>query len=139
MKPLGSAHAFSTATPHEFFSRWCDHSTWSKWSPDCEWVRLDGPLTVGARGVLKPKGGPKVKFVISRLIADREYTDTSLLPGARLLFRHEVKPHGTGSELLVDVTMTGPLTFLWSRLMGGGFKTSASEDLSRLITLVEKS
>ncbi|MEP6462626.1 MAG: hypothetical protein ABJC62_04270 [Frankiaceae bacterium] len=66
---LGRGYATSTATPAAFFARWIDHDTWPEWSPDTEWVRLDGPVEVGTRGVLKPKGGPKAKFVISACTA----------------------------------------------------------------------
>ena len=34
-----------------------------------------GYHVTGSTGVLKPKGGPKVKFVIESLIADRELTE----------------------------------------------------------------
>lgn len=45
------------ATPDAYFARWIDHDTWPQWSPDTEWVRLDGPVEVGTRGVLKPGAG----------------------------------------------------------------------------------
>lgn len=97
-----------------------------------------GPVAVGTRGVLKPKGAPKVKFVISACTADREYTDTSLLPGARLIFQHTVAPAGAGSQLHVRITMTGLLSVLWAKIMGGGFRDSAQADLDRLVELVER-
>lgn len=138
MMELGRGQATSTATPAAFFARWIDHDTWPQWSPDTEWVRLDGPVEVGARGVLKPKGGPKAKFVISACSPDREYTDTTRLPGARLVFRHTVEPAALGCELHVQVTMDGPLAFVWSKIMGGGFRESAQRDLDRLVAIVEQ-
>jgi len=94
-------------------------------------------VVVGTHGVLKPKGGPKVKFAISACIPGREYTDTSLLPGARLVFQHTVVADGVGSKLHVLVTMSGPLSWLWAKIMGGGFRHSAQADLDRLVDLVE--
>jgi hypothetical protein len=117
----------------------CDHDTWPAWSPDTEWVRLDGPVAVGTRGVLKPKGGPRAKFVIIACTPGREYTDTTLLPGARLVFEHTVQLTEGGSDLSVLVTITGPLALLWARVMGGGFRGSAQTDLDRLVRLVEQS
>lgn len=139
MLELGRGHATSTATPGAFYARWTDHDTWPEWSPDTDWVRVDGPVEVGTTGVLKPRGGPRVKFVISACTPGREYTDTTRLPGARLVFRHTVEPAARGCELHVRVTMAGPFAFVWSRIMGGGFRESVSADLGRLIRVVEQS
>lgn len=139
MQTLATGAASSTAPPAAFFARWVDHDTWSSWSPDTEWVRVERPVRTGTRGVLKPKGGPKVKFVVTACDPDREYTDTSLLPGARLVFQHTVEPTPTGSELRVRVSMEGPLGRLWAKVLGGGFRDSAQADLDRLVGLVERS
>ncbi|MGI8887389.1 MAG: SRPBCC family protein [Nocardioidaceae bacterium] len=138
MIELGRGHAISTASPDAYFARWIDHNTWPAWSPDTEWVRVDGPVQVGTRGVLKPKGAPKVKFFISACSPGREYTDTTLLPGARLVFQHTVESAASGSDLRVQITMRGPLTFLWSNIMGAGFRESAQADLDRLVRMVEQ-
>ncbi|PZS03330.1 MAG: hypothetical protein DLM56_09545 [Pseudonocardiales bacterium] len=138
MIELGRGAATSTAPPAAFFARWIDHDTWPAWSPDTEWVRVEGPVAVGTRGVLKPKGGPRVKFVISVCTPAQEYTDTTLLPGARLVFAHTVQADEQGSELRVRVTMRGPLAWLWAKIMGGGFRDSAQADLDRLVELVER-
>jgi len=138
MIELETGTATSTASPDAYFARWIDHSTWPTWSPDTEWVRVDGPVAVGTRGVLKPKRGPKAKFVISECVPGEEYTDTTQLPGARLVFRHTVEPAGPGSDLHVRITMDGPLAFVWAKIMGGSFRHSAQADLDRLVGLVEK-
>ena len=33
--------------------------------------------------------------------------------------------------------MTGPLAWLWAKVMGGGFRESCQADLDRLVALVE--
>jgi hypothetical protein len=88
--------------------------------------------------VLKPKGGPKVKFVIAALVPDREFVDVSLLVGARLTFRHlvETLPDG-GCRVRVSVTMTGPLRRLWALILGKGFRTNLQPDLDRLVAAAE--
>jgi hypothetical protein len=138
MIELGRGAATSTGSPAAYFARWIEHDTWPTWSPDTEWVRVKGPTAVGTRGVLKPRGGPRVKFAISACTSDREYTDTSSLPGARLVFQHTVEPSGQGCDLRVLVTMEGPLAFVWAKIMGAGFRDSAQADLDRLVRLVEQ-
>jgi hypothetical protein len=113
-------------------------ATWPEWNLDTEWVRLDGPFETGSRGVLKPKGGPKVKFVIESLVPDRQFVDVSLLVGARLTFRHTVEQlQEGGCRVHVTVTMTGPLRWLWFKILGSGLQTTLQPDLDRLVAAVE--
>lgn len=135
---LGHGSAASTATTDAYFARWIDHDTWPEWSPGTEWVRVDGPVGVGTRGVSKPKRGPKAKFVISACAPGQEYNDTTLLRGARLVFQHTVKRAQQGSDLRVRTTMDAPLAWMWATFMGGGFRGSAQADLDRLVRLVEQ-
>ena len=138
MNTIITSHATSTADPAAFFARWADMATWPEWNTDTDWVRLDGPFAAGATGVLKPKGGPRVKFVIETLVDGREFVDVSRLPGARLTFRHVVSPHPNGGcEIDVTISMSGPLRGLWTRVLGGGFRSSAQRDLDRLVTVAE--
>jgi hypothetical protein len=137
MTVLATASATSSAPASAFFARWIDHSTWASWSPDTEWVTLDAPVALGTTGALKPSGGPTIRFTISALETNREYTDTSRLPGARLVFQHLVTETPQGTRLDVRVEITGPLSGLWARIMGGGFAESAPADLDRLIAIVE--
>lgn len=132
-----SAQAQSTALPAAFYARWIDHSTWSQWSPDTEWVRLDGPAAQGTTGTLKPTGGPQVRFTISTLIPYQEYTDTSRLIGGSLVFQHTATRDGDITHLTARVSIHGPLAWLWARIMGADFRISAPADLDRLIALVE--
>ena len=115
-------------------------STWPEWNLDTEWVRLDGAFVTGATGQLKPKGGPKVKFVVQSLVADREFVDVSKLWGARLSFDHQVTSSGDGGCAVdVRITMDGPLSWLWNRILGAGLRSSVQEDLERLAAVAERS
>ena len=137
MMTLGNARITSAAAPAAFFARWADMATWPEWNADTEWVRLDGPFATGSTGVLKPKGGPRTKFVIAEL-SDSEFTDVSLLLGARLTFHHLIgaTPDG-GSEVRVAVTLAGPLARVWNLILGKGIKESLQRDLEALQAVAE--
>ncbi|MCJ1706134.1 SRPBCC family protein [Microbacterium sp. VKM Ac-2923] len=137
MRILASAIRESSASPAAFFARWVDHDTWREWSPDTEWVRIEHPVAQGSRGILKPEGGPRVKFVVAELEADRVYTDVTRMPGARLTFRHGVEPTAGGSRVTAEVTIDGPLSGLWARTAFAGFEQSVPADLDRLVAVVE--
>ena len=132
MIEIGKACATSTADPSALFARWGDMATWPEWNTDTEWVRLDGPFATGSTGVLKPKGGPKTKFVIEKL-TDREFVDVSMLLGARLTFHHTVAVVPQGTHVAVEVTLAGPLARLWNAVLGKGIKASLQRDLDRLV------
>jgi len=138
MRTICTASATSTAPPEAFFARWEDMDTWPEWDDAVAWTRLDGPFAVGTTGVLKPKGGPKVRFVIEVLEPGSEFTDVSSVPGARLRIRHLVAV-GTDGRTRVDieVTVDGPLAWLWAVTLGRSIASSTPEGLSKLVTAAE--
>lgn len=71
MTEIATGQITSSAPPSAFFARWADMATWPEWNLDTEWVRVDGPFAQGATGTLKPKGGPKVAFVVEALVDGR--------------------------------------------------------------------
>ena len=138
MTTIASATITSTASPSAFFSEWADMASWPEWNLDTEWVRLDGPFVEGATGTLKPKGGPKVPFVVARLVDGEEFTDVSKLVGARLTFRHLVAAEDDRTTVSVDVTLTGPLAPVWRLILGKGLRDSLQPDLDRLVERAER-
>ena len=88
--------------------------------------------------MLKPRGGPRVKFEVTALVPDREFTDVSRLAGARLTFRHLVQARpGGGCDLHVTITVSGPLGWLWTRALGKGAAASLVPDLAGLVGAAE--
>jgi hypothetical protein len=136
MKTLASHETTSPHLPEHVFALISDAARWPEWSPDTEFVRRDGPLAPGTGGVMKLKGGPKLRYTIDTVHQDREYTDVTRLPGARVTFRHLVEPsEAGGSRLTAAVSVGGPLSFLWERVLGPGFRKSVPSDLQRLAEL----
>ncbi|MEW1741047.1 SRPBCC family protein [Nocardia beijingensis] len=136
MTIIATAHAISSAPPTAFFARWADVATWPEWNTDTEWVRLDGPFAEGATGTLRPKDGPKVRFVVARL-TDREFVDVSRLFGARLTFAHEVAVADGRTTVTVTVSIDGPLRVLWTKILGADLVKSVQPDLDALVAVAE--
>jgi hypothetical protein len=133
MTEIATATIRSAAPPAAFFARWADVATWPAWNADTEWVRLDGPFEQGATGVLKPRGGPRTRFVVTSLVPGREFVDVSRLLGARLTFAHVViAQEDGGCRVDVRVSIDGPLRALWSRIIGRGIAETLQDDLDRL-------
>ncbi|QIS15135.1 SRPBCC family protein [Nocardia arthritidis] len=136
MTQIATASATSTAAPAAFFAKWADMATWPEWNGDTEWVRLDGPFAEGATGMLKPKGGPKVKFVVERL-TDTDFVDVSKLIGARLVFAHHVTENDGRTTVSVTISMEGPLRGLWKLIMGADLAEGVQRDLEALVAAAE--
>jgi uncharacterized protein YndB with AHSA1/START domain len=121
------------------FTRWADVDSHPEWSKGLEWTRLDGPVELGARGRLKPSGGPSWRFEVTELAADRVFADTTYLPGARLTFRHAAEPVEGGSEVRVSVDLSGPMAWLWTRVLGGpaALQADIEKDLTALVALLQ--
>ncbi len=136
MTLIAEATATSTATPAAFFTKWADMATWPEWNQDTEWVTLDGPFEQGATGTLKPKGGPKTKFVVTELTST-EFVDASKLIGARLIFAHKVVTDGVHTTVTVRISMEGPLRRLWTAIMGGNLAKSLPGDVDALVAAAE--
>jgi hypothetical protein len=137
MTTIATASATSSAPPSAFFARWGDMATWPEWNTDTAWVRLDGPFAEGATGTLKPKGGPKVRFEVTRL-DDEHFVDVSRMPGGRVTFAHRIATTEAGTRVDVTVSIDGPLGMVWRRILGGGFRTSLQPDLDALVATAER-
>ncbi|EWT01226.1 hypothetical protein N865_05440 [Intrasporangium oryzae NRRL B-24470] len=126
-------------TPADLYARWADVDTHPQWSTDLAWTRLDEPVRLGARGKLKPKGGPTSRFEVTELVEGRTFADTTMLPGARLTFRHHAEPTDSGARVEVTVTVSGPLSGLWARILGpAATRDGVENDLARLVALISE-
>jgi hypothetical protein len=138
MAIICAATETSTAPPAAFFARWADMETWPDWDEAILWARLDGPFAAGTTGVLKPRGGPKVRFVIEVVTPGCEFTDVSSLLGARLRIRHLASVMGDGrTRIDIEVSIDGPLGRVWGRILGRGIATSTPMGLRRLVEVTE--
>ncbi|WP_433711257.1 SRPBCC family protein [Nocardia sp. CA-084685] len=113
MTTIATAQATSTAAPAAFFAKWADMATWPEWNNDTEWVRLDGPFAQGATGALKPKGGPEVPF------------------------DHQIATGPERTTVTVTVSIEGPLSWFWTKVMGADLADSVEPDLRALVAAAE--
>ena len=112
--------------------------TWPEWDEAVRWVRRDGPFAEGTTGTLKPKGGPKVSFVIVTIRDGREFTDRSTMLGATLTIRHLVTVGDDGlTGVDIEVSIDGPLARVWKVLIGKGIAGSTPAGLRRLVEVAE--
>jgi len=138
MIELARVTATSTVAPQRFFDRWCDLDTHPEWAPGMEYLRLDEPFALGARGTLKLVEGRVSPFEITALVPGRLYADTTELDGARLEVSHEALPLGTGSALELVCTIEGERAELYAAEFTD-ISAALAADLASLVALLERS
>ncbi len=57
----------TTATKEQIWKLWADVPNWNVWDKEVEISELFGQFQKGTKSILKPSGGPKVKFEIAEL------------------------------------------------------------------------
>jgi hypothetical protein len=106
------------AQPEHVWPFYADTSRWLEWDHELSDVKLEGPFAAGTKGALKPKDGPRTRFVLSAVEPLKGFSDTSFLPLASMDFEHKLEPVAEGTRLTHIVTIRGPLTFVWRRVIG---------------------
>ena len=101
---------------------------WTVLADVARWPEIDaniGRLEIsdhpgpGARFMLQPRGGPRLRFTIDKFHPPRRYSDVCHLPGGRMTTVHELVPEASGgTRIVVQIAVDGPFAWLWARVVG---------------------
>lgn len=116
---------------------WSDVEGWRRWDEEVEWSRLDGPFEEGARGILKPRSGPKASFVATEVRQGHAFTSRTRLPLTSMDFFHEMESIDGGTRIVHGVKISGPLSPIFARLLGPGFERGLPKAVQNLARLAE--
>ena len=126
-------------TPEQIWKVWADVNNWNEWDAGIEYARTNDPFQQGCRFELKPKGGPKATIEIIECNHGRDFTDLTRFPLAKMYGRHEVHLIGSSRiRLKTTMTVTGPLGFLWRKLVAQNIVNDLPEDTAKIIALARK-
>lgn len=127
-----------TAPASAIWSAWMDVPSWKTWDVGLADARAEGPLELGARGVIVDLSGREVPFEVVGFQNGQSYAIANpLLLGGRLVveraiiraeptaFRHRVRFEGLGGALLAP-------------LLGRRFRTMLPEAMDRLAAVAER-
>jgi Polyketide cyclase / dehydrase and lipid transport len=132
--------AESKASPEAVWNRYADVENWSEWSrKGVEESSIDGDFEVGTTGTSKAPHLPKGKFELITVEPERKFASKASLPGASLVFEHELEPDGEGTQITHRATLDGPLAVVWTPLISRIIKRGMPDGVERLAELaVEK-
>jgi hypothetical protein len=131
------SHSYSATvsgvTCEQIWSVWSDVNQWHRWQDDIEFARLDQPFRSGSTFDFRPKGGPTMKIELTEVVPGTAFTDLTRFPLARMLDAHELVERTGAVEVRTTITLTGPLAFLWRRLVVDKIVRELPQQTARLV------
>jgi hypothetical protein len=125
------------ASKESIWQRWADVAHWNHWDKEVESSELFGDFRKGTKGMLKPVGGPKTGFEILACEKYHTFIDRSFLPLCRMDFIHTLTETKDGLLVTHKVTMSGLMTFLFSKVIGKNVEAGLPTAVEKLIELAE--
>lgn len=119
------------------WSLWEDVNNWTQWDPDIEYAKMTEPFQAGSHFVFKPKGAGEVKIQLVEVEKFKKFTDNFKFIGAQLFGTHEMEETHEGLKMTTTVKVTGPLRFIWVKLVATGIVDTIPEQMDSLIKLAK--
>ena len=96
---------------------------------------MNGPFEVGNFFMLKPKGVRAVKIEIIALKKGYEFTDCTTFFGAKMYDTHTLAETKDGLILSNKLVVTGPLKWLWIKLVAQNVAATVPDEMDALVAL----
>jgi ligand-binding SRPBCC domain-containing protein len=123
---------FVEAAAEAIYRALLDVARWPEWDDELERVTIADKAMVGTSFTLRPKGGPNVRMKIVAADPSRRFVDCALLPLAHIETTHELLPQDGGTLVRSVIAISGPLGFLWDRLVARKLADGAHAQTLRL-------
>lgn len=131
--------ADSEAPPPSVWERYSDVEMWREWSRGVEESSLDGEFEAGSKGTLKAPQLPRSRFELAEVEPERRFVSTSRLPGGTIRLEHVLEPIDAGTRITHRATIDGPLSPVWTRVVGRVVERDLHASVDRLAEIaVEK-
>jgi hypothetical protein len=137
MKTLAQTTQITNAKPEAVFALWRDVNNWANHDEGIEWAKLIDLFGEGGRYVIKPKGGPKTKATIVTVIENQKFVDVSHLLGCEMKFDHTLEVRDGKTVVTLVMTLEGPLTWLWTKILGKNQQADLEKSTAKLIATAE--
>jgi len=122
----------------QMWKLFADVNNWHKWDEGIEYAKLDGTFEQGNYLDLKPKGGPKVKIQLYETIENKKFVDLTRFPFAKMYGEHTFIETPHGLKITTTMTVKGPLSFLWVKLVAKGIAENLPKEMLQQIIAAKK-
>lgn len=122
----------------DFWRAWADIKNWPKWDKELEYCQTghDFAFSEGNQFILKPIGGPNIRIRLAEVVENYKFTDYCKFISATMYDAHELEETPKGVRITNTITVTGPLSFLWVRLVAKNVVNSIPKQTDALIKYV---
>lgn len=121
----------------EVWRIWTDVNNWPTWHGDLEYCKLEGTFAVGNHFFLKPKGVKAVKIMLTEINEGYSFTDCTSFFGAKMYDTHAMEETPDGLKCTNTLVVTGPLKWLWIKLVAQNVADTVPEEMEALVRLAQ--
>ncbi len=137
-----SNHHFSFTVPvntsaTKVWQTLIDVQTWHEWDTEIIEASLEGDFAVNAKGTMKPKSGPKLKFYISEITPLQSYTFNTIMPVGELVIKRSLKIENEIVYFTDDIAFTGFLKKVFGLMLWGQFRKVLPEVMNKFKAIAE--
>lgn len=129
------SRVFKSVEREAIWRRWSDVNSWHEWIPNIEYCQLDKPFETGNCFTLKPKGASAVTVELLDVQRGCKFTGCTRFFGATLYDTHEMNSDANGVRVTVTLKVTGPLGFLWRKLVAEKMEANLPKLMQNLVGL----
>ncbi len=129
---------FDTIKRDIIWQLWTDVNNWPQWHDDLDYCTMEGPFVVGNHFMLKPKGVRAVKITLTKIEEGRKFTDCTPFFWVKMYDTHELEETSTGVRLTNTLVVTGPLKFLWIKLVAQNVAATVPHEMEALVALARE-
>lgn len=130
---------YSNVCPKRIWQHWIDINNWTQWHSDLDYCQLEGAFEVGNHFMLKPKGVPAVKIKLTEINEGHSFTDCTQFFGAKMYDTHSMQVQGGGVLLMNHLVVTGPLKWLWIKLVAQNVADTVPKEMDALVEVAKNS
>lgn len=131
----GYDEVFQGVSRASIWKIWTNIDEWPLWHGDLEYCKIMGPFQVGNHFMLKPKGMRAVKIMITDIKEGYSFTDCTVFPGAKMFDTHSMEETPEGLRIANKLVVTGPLKWLWIKLVAQHVADTIGDETQALINL----
>lgn len=129
---------YPSVKPEDIWKTWIDIDNWPKWHTDLDYCKLEGEFKAGNHFILKPKKVNAVKVTLTEVNDGQNFTDCTTFPGAKMYNTNSVEAKDNGVLLSNRVVVTGPLRWLWIKLIVKNVADTVPNEVDSLVQLCYK-
>lgn len=124
-------------TREQMWKLFTNVNSWHIWDSGVENAQLNGQFEQGNHILLKPKSGPKIKIVLSKVVEKQLFITASSFPLGKIYHQHLFEETSDGLRISYTITVKGVLSFLWVKLIAQNLFNSISKDVVKQINIAK--